>query len=375
MYPTLTNRPVWIEVDIDQLRANLAYVRARADEKAIWAVVKSDAYNHGLEGVFTTFIAARIAHFCVGNFDEAVQLQSLADAAGEQITILIFGLIPYDKLSIIRPNWHVTISSLHMLTQYSIALEANPEQMLHVHLKIDSGMNRRGFKGEAEFATAWRTLQVHGQYDVVGLYTHFSTADSDVPFMKGQVGRFLDIVGTTWHDVQYVHAQNSYGLLHLGEEAAMFNVIRVGGICYGLSGQRRTDVQPIFSLYGEIIEVKAVKKGETISYGNTHTFTRDGYVGVIPLGYADGWRRINTNLDVYIGEQSVQIVGTICMEQLMVFSPDACFAPGDTVTFIGGKSDLFAVAHHNEITDYELICSFLARIPRKYITKGKGRFE
>jgi len=372
MYPILTNRPVWIEVDKDQLQMNLAYVQQHAGDKAIWAVVKSDAYNHGLDGLFTTFIEARISHFCVGNFDEAVQLQALADAADERITILIFGVIPQDKVNIIPENWHVTISSLHLLEQYNTALKNNRTQTLRVHIKVDSGMNRRGFKFKAAFAQAWTLLKANKQYDVVGLYTHFSSADTDIPFMKGQVERFLDIVGETWQEVQYVHAQNSYGLLNLGAEAAMFNVVRVGGICYGLSGQRRAGLRPIFSLYGEIIEVKAVRQGETISYGNTHTFTRDGFIGIVPLGYADGWRRINRDSIVYIDNRPVQIVGTICMEQLMVFADEQFFAPGDTVEFIGEQRDLFAVASYNGITDYELICNFLARIPRKYMSREKG---
>jgi len=372
MYPVLNNRPVWIEVNTQQLQENLNYVKMRAKEQVIWAVVKSDAYNHGIDGLLAHFIAADISHFCVGNFDEAQQLQNLADAINKDIKILIFGVIPGDKLMSVPDNWSITMSSRHFADQYTSILQQNPHKKINVQIKIDSGMNRRGFKDKQAFVKVWDMLQKNPQYEVVGLYTHFSTADTDVAFMQKQVQQFREICGNMLDDVQYVHAQNSYGLLNLGAEASMFNALRVGGICYGLSGQRHDKLSPIFSLYGEIIETKYVTEGETISYGNTHTFERAGWIGVVPIGYADGWRRKNTNLTVYVKGRPVQIVGTICMEQLMIFAEENFFAVGDTVEFIGQHSDLFEVATHDEITDYELICSFLGRIPRKYISERKG---
>jgi len=372
MYPVLEHRPVWIEVDTEQLRKNLTYIKTRAAGTDIWAVVKSDAYNHGIDALFSHFIAEGIHHFCVGNYDEALQLQQLANEAEQEIELLIFGVVPLDKIETIADNWSITISSSDYLTRYEQALTAIPHKTVNVQLKIDSGMNRRGFKTKEEFRAAWTELKNNQQINIVGLYTHFSTADTDISFMRKQVKQFVDICGNMLEDVRYVHAQNSYGLLNLAEEANFFNVLRVGGLCYGLSGTGHVELTPIFSLYGEVIELKAVSKGETISYGNTYTFEHDGYVGVVPLGYADGFRRSNTTLSVSVNGKRATIVGRVCMEQLMIFAQTPLFEVGDTVEFIGAENDLFAVAEHNSVSDYELVCGFLSRVPRRYINTRKG---
>lgn len=361
MYPVLEHRPTWIEIDLQQFRQNLAYIKTQAQEKEVWPVVKSDAYNNGVEGLFGTFVEAGITKFCVAQYDEAVQLQQIADVNDIAIDLIIFGYIPSEALLTFPTNWRMTIANQETLTTIA-SLELT--HTIKVHLKVDSGMNRKGFKTKDAFTTIYQQIKQHPKLEVEGIYTHFSTADSDLVFMQEQINRFKAIAGAALKSVRYVHAQNSYGLLHAEEK--IFNLVRPGGICYGMTGVEHEAVKPIFSLYTTITDKKVAHINEVIGYGNTHTFQQVAYIGVLPIGYADGWRKKNTNLTVYVNDKPCQIVGKICMEQCMISATQNIFAVGDVVELIGKHNSIFTVATYNEICDYELVCSFLARVPRKY---------
>ena len=373
MYPTLVNRPTWIELDTQQFEKNLIYINEQAQGQEVWAVVKSDAYNHGIEQLFPYFVKNKITNFCVGQYDEACQLQAIADYHKVPIRILIFGVIYYEKLEILPENWSITIADLATARKTVEMLEkVTTQNKLHVQVKIDSGMNRRGVKTALELAQLLDILESSKKIALFGAYTHFSTADSDIVFMQKQVERFQTILGEKKHCFHYLHAQNSYGLLNVtAKEKQFFHLIRPGGICYGMTGTEHPVCKPIFNLYTKIIEKKQVRKGETIGYGNTYTCKNNGYLAVIPIGYADGWHKSNTELTVYVNNIPCKIVGKICMEQCMIFSEKDIFEIGDTVELVGEHNSIYTVATHNKIDDYEFICSFLSRIPRKYKERGE----
>ena len=362
MYPVLHKRPTWIEVDIVQLEKNLAFIKEQAGNKEVWAVVKSDAYNHGIEGVFSTFVSSGICQFCVAQYEEAQQLQAIANQQDVAIDILIFGYIPAEKYQTLPANWRITVANFDMIE--SLAQEITRDTPIKIHIKIDSGMNRKGFKDREQFVRAFELLEINKHIEIEGLYTHFATSDCDLKFMRQQINRFKEITEGYYEQVRYVHAQNSYGLLQ--SEMELFNLVRPGGICYGMTGIEHAICKPIFNLYSTVTDIRKVTAGETIGYGNIYTFDNDGYVATLPIGYADGWRKKNTLLPVYKNNQQCQIVGKICMEQCMVFSEANILQENDIIELVGKNNSIFFLAAYNEICDYEFICSFLQRVPRIY---------
>lgn len=363
----LKSRDTWIEIDLEKFEKNMEYIIERADGKILWPAVKSNAYQHGIDGLFDTFIKKGIHHFCVAYIDEAIHLQKLADKNGEKISILIFGDVPIDYLDKMRKNWYLTIAT----DEYAeLIMQSKNIEKFKVHIKVDSGMNRRGFKTKEDFQKVVSDLIESDSVEIKGLYSHFATADNEPNefFKKEQLQKFNEITKEYRDMFTYIHFQNSHGLMTLkNDEVVDYNGARPGAICYGLSVDNAR-IKPIASLYTRIMDVKEISKGEFVGYNITFEAPADGYIAVLPIGYADGIWRSNTGNTVYIDSVPVPIVGRICMEQCMIYTTDAeLLKCGKRVTFFNEKFPIQLMAKYNETIDYEIMCSLSSRIPRKYV--------
>ncbi|MGL6249247.1 MAG: alanine racemase, partial [Culicoidibacterales bacterium] len=348
--------------DLTAISENVANIKKHyTKEKAIFAVVKADAYHHGAVAVALAVLQSGATGLCVSNLDEGIELRE----AGIQAPILVVGKIAPHYLAVAQKYLlQVTVSDWHWLEQ---ALNYDGPKV-QVHLKFDSGMNRLGVKTSAEMRQLLVALKHHQSFEIVGLFTHFATSDDqNQAAMLEQYQRFIQLLDELKYDFTYIHASNSYGAIRLKSEKRT-NTVRLGILMYGIADtplELPFTLQPAMKLYSRLLEVKAVEQGEHVGYGFTYTCPSDGYIGVVPIGYADGWWRKNQGRNVYINGQMCEIIGRICMDQFMVWLPEA-YPTMTKVELFGPNIPIEQVAHEMETISYEIMCAIDMRVPKVF---------
>lgn len=368
MLPSI-HRPAYVEVDLTKLKENLHNeLNAVPAGTQVFAVVKANAYGHGLVKVAQTEIEYGASGLCVATLDEALEVRN----SGVEVPILVLGIIPVEYAKIAaRADISLTVGSLDWL---KIAVQLRTTN-LKVHLAIDSGMGRIGFQNKSDLVAACDYLNEHkDSFIPEGLFTHFATADDpNESYFEKQVSRFKEMSTGLPTKFTYVHCANSATALWHKDLA--INMVRYGIALYGLNPSQ-TDItdlpfelKPALSLYSELVFVKRVKAGESIGYGATYTADKDEWIGTIPIGYSDGWLRRMQGSDVLINGQRCQNVGRICMDQFMVRLPEE-MPVGTKVTIIGkdGDEEITATdaAQYSGTINYEILCSLSERLPRVY---------
>ncbi|WP_270235644.1 alanine racemase [Streptococcus anginosus] len=364
---TSNHRPTKAIVDLAAIQFNIKQIAAHIpDNVEKWAVVKADAYGHGAVAV-TQSIESIVDGFCVSNIDEAVELRE----AGISKKILVLGVSTIQSVPLaIKYKITYTVASLEwidLLLKSDIDLTG-----LVVHIKIDSGMGRIGFRDSQDAQEAIHRLEKAGA-QVEGIFTHFATADeADTQKFEAQLARFKEILGQLETIPPIVHASNSATTLWHSE--TIMNAVRLGDVIYGLNPSGTVlelpyDIKPALSLVSELVHVKQLEAGADVGYGATYTSENSQYIGTIPLGYADGWTRDMQGFDVLIDGQSCPIVGRVSMDQITVRLPQS-YPIGTPVVFIGesGKESISAtdVAEKRGTINYEVVCLISDRVPRVY---------
>lgn len=369
---TRPSRPTWVEVDLEAIAYNVRRIREIVGpEVSILAVLKADAYGHGAITVARTAINNGVSYCGVASVNEAARLRD----AGIDAPILVLGY---------TPTWLVREAILRdvTLTLYDLdiarvlsraALELR--RVARVHIKVDTGMGRLGLLPEqvVPFVEAVRELPA---LDMEGIFTHFSVADEeDLEYTKWQLARFstvLDSLKERGVTFRLVHCANSSALLRLPE--SRFNMVRLGLAMYGLRPSPHVPLPPGFrpalTWKTTIAQVKTLPPGSFVSYGNTYRTEREETIAVIPVGYADGFRRAPTHWrEVLVHGKRAPIVGRVCMDQTMIrvdHIPNV--RVGDEVVLIGrqGEDEISAeeVASWLGTINYEVVSEILARVPR-----------
>ncbi|MGL5296781.1 MAG: alanine racemase [Culicoidibacterales bacterium] len=356
------HRDTWLEIDITAIQSNIKNIKKYyAKEKHVFAVVKADAYHHGAVAVAQAALIAGVHGLCVSNLDEGIELRE----AGIQAPILVVGKIAPHYLAVAQKYMlQVTVSDWQWLEQ-ALAYSGKPVQ---VHLKYDSGMNRLGVKTHEEMQKLLMTLSNHESFEIVGLFTHFATSDdSDETAMREQYTKFIALLDTIGMNFQYIHASNSYGTIRLADDERT-NSVRLGILMYGCADEPLDlpfTLQPAMGLYSRLLEVKQVRAGEKVGYGLTYTCTEDGYIGIVPIGYADGWWRKNQGRYVFIQGYMCEIIGRICMDQLMVRLPKL-FSVMSLVELFGPHIPIQTVAKELGTISYEVMCGIDMRVPKVF---------
>ena len=337
----------------------------------ILAVVKADAYGHGMKEIVKALQREDVHFFGVANLEEALELRR---AVGSEPKILVLGSFRKEDLAhCVRAKLTPTISSLEEARELAHGLK----KPLSVHVKIDTGMGRLGvWHRQAE--NFFNALKKWGDKVLVeGVYTHFSSADNDRRRTRAQIKLFNEAV----HEIKklgfsprYLHAANSAGLARF--KGSHLNLARPGILLYGImpgkSGQSQGDLSPILQLKTRISFLKDLEKGRTVSYGSTWKAPRHTKIATLPVGYSHGYRRGFSNKgQVAIRGRLCPVVGRVTMEQTRV---DVGSLPSvkrwDEVTLIGrdGKTELTAsaLAAWAGTIPYEIFCSIHQRIPRVY---------
>ncbi|MEH6824345.1 MAG: alanine racemase [Motiliproteus sp.] len=361
-------RDTWAEIDLDRIYHNVSKIKAHAGFESLFAVVKANAYGHGDVEVARTALEAGATHLAVALLDEALKLRHhFNDSA-----ILVMGPIRVADIAVAAAHRIAIIA--HDLDWIETAAGYSGPR-LDIHIKLDTGMNRVGIKCAEQLKRGTTLLDSNPAFNLCGLFTHFATADADTELYQTQLARFdrltadIDLSALT-----LVHQSNSAALLHHPKQPQS-NAGRLGIAMYGLPPSADLklpfDLQQAFSLHSRITQIKQLRKGEKVGYGATYEADTDQLIGILPLGYADGWLRYHQGREVEIRGQRYPLVGRICMDQCMV-RIDPSIGVGTQVTLLGDLISVTDAANDLNTINYELVCSISDRVPRRY--KRHGRF-
>jgi len=347
-------RQAWEEINLDNLDFNLAYLKQKIGDKALIAVIKANGYGAGDYQVALRAIAHDAKYLAVASLDEAIALRY----KGIKTPILVLGYVFSDQLLAAKKN-NITITLTSLLHAQEII--KSRIDGLKIHLKIDTGMNRIGFKNINEVQEALASLK--STNDIEGIYTHFlDSGITNNPITTKQFNLFKSTIKQLNHSFKYIHTENSDAILDFNDDIS--NAVRAGIAMFGISSYQ-TQLKPVCSLYAKIINIKRVPKGETISYGGTYTTLKDEWIATIPIGYADGLIRQNQDRQVFIEGTSAQIVGRICMDQTMI-KVDKPYKIGTIVELFGPNIAITDVAEYLATIPYEILTSVSDRITKIY---------
>ena len=303
----------------------------------------------------------------MSNVDEALELRQ----AGITKKILILGVSEVESI-VLAQQFDLTLTVAGLEWVRTLLASQSDLSGLKIHLKIDSGMGRIGFRDASEALEAQFLLQEHGAY-VEGIFTHFATADeADASKFEEQLACFKGILADLDDLPPIIHASNS--ATSLWHADTVMNAVRLGDIIYGLNPSGSAlelpyEIKPALSLVSELVHVKEVEAGADVGYGATYTADEGQFIGTIPLGYADGWTRDMQGFDVLIDGQRCPIVGRVSMDQITVRLPEK-YPLGTPVVFIGksGTESISAtdVAEKRGTISYEVVCLISDRVPRIY---------
>jgi Alr-MurF fusion protein len=367
-----------MEVDLGAIAGNLTLLRQHVAPAAVMAVLKADAYGHGALRVARTALQHGAAMLGTAVLSEAAALRG----HGISAPILVLGYTPaWQARDVARLDVAVCLYSRDLAQSLSRAALALQRPPVAVHLKVDTGMHRLGLQPEEVLPLAREVLALPG-VRIEGLFTHFATADdADLDYTRRQLRRFLSVLNS-WEQAglprpRYVHAANSAAALRLPE--SRFDLVRTGIALYGLRPSPDTPLpegfRPALALKTQLAQVHDLPAGEPVSYGGTWVAPRPSRIGVLPIGYADGFRRgPQTWGEVLLRGRRAPLVGRVCMDMSMVDVTDVPGArAGDEVVLIGsqegeqGVVQITAeeVAARLGTISYEVVSQILARIPRE----------
>lgn len=364
----------WAEVSLGAIAHNYNAMRARlAPGCRYMGIVKANAYGHGADRVARTLEELGCDYLAVACLDEAVALRR----AGISLPILILGYTPPEYASVLAEN-RITqaVGSLAVAQALNDGL-AGSGKTLKVHLKLETGMGRTGFRAYGAGAledTAQAAALPHLYPE--GIFTHFCVSDADAgvrDFTDVQFRRFREgvaaVEGRTGRAFDIRHCTNSGAMLAFPE--TYMDMVRPGIALYGLYPGPETggiDLIPAMELKTRVAYIETHEPGDTISYGRTFTVERPSRIAVLPIGYADGLHRVLSNrLTLSINGQRAPQVGRICMDMCMADVTGLDVRPGDEAEIFGRTIPAGDVAALAGTIHYELTCAVSGRVPRVYV--------
>jgi alanine racemase len=317
-------------VDLGALRRNVRRLRSMLDRAQLWAVVKADAYGHGADDVAGAALGAGATALCVATIPEGLALR--AEYRLEHI--LVMG----------PPGSHREVAQARDAGLELAISDAEIPEGVRVHLKLDTGMGRYGL---SELPAP--------PVEVVGLMTHLATADTDVDFAREQLERFRAATDQYAHLNR--HAANSAATLRMPE--SHFDAVRCGVAIYGLSpfgtDPSEDGLEPVLTWQSHLSQVKRLEPGQSTGYGRRFLAEQPTWIGVVPVGYADGFRRDLTGTEVRVAGESRRVVGTISMDSFAV-ELDRELPVGTPVVLLGQGVLAEAHARVAGTINYELVC-------------------
>ena len=366
------------EIDLDVLTANIHVLKARRPpETPFMAVIKANAYGHGAVPVARAVLGAGATHLAVATVGEARRLR----ANGITAPVMILGSIdPWEAAEAVALRIDLAVAT-HELYDAILAATAASSTTARVHVKVDTGLNRYGALPAVATELA-RRAQQDDRIAFVGLFTHFASSDeTDTAFTFDQVAR-LEAIQLAWAEEgiapEIVHSCNSGGVIW-GEFPGM---IRPGMILYGIAPSDEVPIlpgmAPALTVRSRVQRVFPLEVGESVGYNRTYVAERRQLAALVPVGYADGYRReLSSRGWVGIAGYQCPVLGRVSMDQIVVGIPeDATISVGSEVVVMGGSGGLGAptieeVARMVGTNPYEILTGISARVPRVYRRSGR----
>jgi alanine racemase len=373
------------EISLSAIGQNLQAVRKIVRNRPVIAVVKADAYGHGAVEVSKRLLKEGVSCLAVAYINEAVELR---DAGIVTPIIVLFDT--EDVKSIFDFNLMPVIYDMNNVL--SLSKEAKKRRIsLKVHVKVDTGMGRMGLHGNNIIRDIMKISDMHG-LEITGLLSHFSEADlADRTFAKNQLERFNEIREAISEKLKtriFSHMANSAAILSFRE--AYLDAVRPGLMLYGYfpvkSKEQRAksreseknklqaiNIIPAMSIKTRVLSIRNVPAGTPISYGRTFITKRPSRIGVIPLGYADGYNRLfSNNADMLVKGKRVPVIGRVCMDLTMTDLTDVKgVKEDDEVVIIGRQGDesitAEELAFRTNTIPYEILTTLGSRSRRTYV--------
>ena len=372
-------RAAWAEINVTNLDFNIKRIKEKVGEgKRITGIIKADGYGHGANKVATVLRANGIDSFGVATLSEAIKLRQAGFKTEE---ILILGLTPDPYVdTLVEYDLTPVVCSYSNAEKISEAAK-KADKVLNGYIAIDTGMGRIGYIPEDPTALEEvKMIACLSNFRIQGLFSHFATADAaDKNYALLQEQRYTAFYKKLRNEhirVPLRALSNSAAIMEI--PSAHFEQVRPGIILYGLYpshevDRRQLELKPAMSVKANIVHLKKVPAGTSISYGRKWTATQDSIIATIPLGYADGYPRpYSSRAEVIVNGIKAPIVGNICMDQCMI---DVTHVPyvrvGDEVTVMGrdGIYEVTAddIADATGTINYEIACAFGQRLPKVYV--------
>ena len=343
-------RNTYAKINLDNIKSNVETIISNFNNyKYYIGVVKADTYGHNGNEVIKSIIDGGCNYLAVSSLDEAMEIRK-----DFSIPILCLGIIDTKYIDIcIENNIDITIPSLNYFNEIK-------NKKVVCHIKIDTGMNRLGIKEKCELE---EIINTPSSINIKGIYTHIYNADDSITTNK-QIDKFKEITSEIDLDnIEIVHIAQSDTLINY-PKIDFCNGCRLGIIMYGLTDSN-LELLDTIELCSEIIDIKHLKKDETVSYNGTYKATEDELIGIVSIGYADGVNRHLTGAYIYINDKKYKIIGNICMDMLMV-KIDESVNIHDKVYIYKDINHIKYLSNYLDTIPYELICNISKRVPRIY---------
>jgi len=356
-------RKTWAKIHLGHLLENYERAKEATRHKQIIPVVKADAYGHGAIPVMAHLYEHGVRMCAVSLIEEALELRKHFN----DLDILLLGPVLADQLDRCgRENLIMTIYDEDILEAV-----LSFDRPLRCHLKVDTGMGRYGLVLPDRIKRALKRLYEKKNVSLEAVYTHFSTADVEENYYRKQLDRFQEIL--PWIQGKTgIHVGNSAAIFKYEKDYDFTTHARLGCSLYGLSAfPIDPPLKGVMRLQSRIAQIKTIYKGSCVGYGASYCPTEDERIAILPIGYDDGFIRMNAGGDVEINGKRYPLVGKICMDACFV-KVDDTIEKNDLVTLFGGIVSVDEVAKRLSTINYEVCTSISARVPRIYQKGSDG---
>lgn len=367
----INDRPTKLKVNLDALLKNYNKAKDLNKQKVIIAVVKADSYGLGARVIADHLYRNGVRHFATATLEEALELK---DVIFDSMVLVLGVTSPKNVKYALENNVSLTCPSKEWLEDCLSELH-DIDGKLKIHVKIETGMGRIGISNEKELVEIDNLLSSE-KIDFEGIFSHYSNADgSDNNYDEYQTENFNERIKLFENKPKYIHIGNSASTVKYSDRKDQYNMTRLGISLYGCYPSENIEkldkikLDPVVSLVSKVTHVKKLLKGEKLGYGVSYEVKQDEYIATVPIGYADGILRRAQGFKIKVGSEDCEIVGRVCMDQLMVRCSENTKV-GDDVLFFGEnngqKISVDDFAAYQDTISYEIFCCINKRVPRVY---------
>lgn len=367
-------RTTFAKIYIDNLYNNFLNIKRIVGNRKIIAVVKANAYGHGLVEISRCLQEFGVDYLAVAFVNEGIELRK----AGIEIPILV--LVPENDASInasVDYNLDYAVENYEMVKKLSDYAKLQGKRA-RIHYYIDTGMGRDGVPVEQAFALI-KNCSSLPNLEPVGIMSHFASSDSDLGYTKFQLKSFKGIIEELkgfGFEFEMHHIANSGALFSLPE--SFLDTVRPGLAFYGylpIGVNTEYEFKPVMEIYSKVISLRKIHANESVGYGRKFIATRDTTIATVPIGYGDGLPRIaSESLYCLINGKKFKVVGGICMDEMMVDVGGEEVRLGDEVVILGQQGGEritgYDLANSSKTIVYEIITSIMQRVPKLYVNNG-----